>query len=160
SVPSWRPDIEGEADLVEEVVRVIGYDAVPAVSMPRLTPLPEPALDERQRRVPLAKRALAARGFLEAVTFSFASSQAVALFGAARVPIENPISADLDVLRSTVLLNLATAAGRNLDRGATDFGLAEVGPAWREGTGEGQELVAAGLRCGRSQPRHWRERPR
>jgi phenylalanyl-tRNA synthetase beta chain len=75
AVPSWRVDVEGEADLVEEVLRVKGYDAIPPVSLPRTAPLPEPALDERQRRVPLAKRALASRGLLEAVTYSFTSSQ-------------------------------------------------------------------------------------
>ncbi|HXV25840.1 MAG TPA: phenylalanine--tRNA ligase subunit beta [Alphaproteobacteria bacterium] len=161
AVPSWRLDIEGEADLVEEVLRVKGYDAIPAVSLPRATPLPEPALDERQRRVPLARRILAARGLLEAVTYSFASSKTVSLFNA-KVParIANPISAELDLLRPTVLVNLVEAAGRNLDRGQEAFGLFEVGPAYRDDTGEGQELVAAGIRCGGTGPRHWRAEPR
>ena len=161
SVPSWRLDIEGEADLVEEVLRVKGYDAIPPVSLPRTTPLPQAALDERQRRAPLARRFLATRGLLEAVTYSFASGKTVALMGAA-VParIANPISAELDVLRPTALANLIEAAGRNLDRGQEDFGLFEVGPAYRDDTGEGQELLAAGLRCGNSAPRHWRKRPR
>jgi phenylalanyl-tRNA synthetase beta chain len=157
AVPSWRLDIEGEADLVEEVLRVKGYDAIPAVSMPRTTPLPEPALDERQRRVPLAKRFLASRGLLEAVTYSFTSSRIAGLLGAPDAPrIANPISADLDVLRPTALANLIEAAGRNLDRGQEDFGLFEVGPAYRDDTSEGQELIAAGLRCGMSNSRHWR----
>ena len=161
SVPSWRLDIEGEADLVEEVLRVKGYDAIPAVSLPRTTPLPEPALDERQRRAPLARRLLASRGLFEAVTYSFASSKAVQLMGAP-IParVANPISAELDVMRPTALANLIEAAGRNLDRGQEDFGLFEVGPAYRDDTGEGQELVAAGLRCGNSGPRHWRDKPR
>lgn len=161
AVPSWRLDIEGEADLVEEVLRVKGYDAIPPVSLPRATPLPEPALDARQRRVPHAKRLLANRGLLEAVTYSFASSRTVSLFGAPNpARIANPISADLDVMRPTALANLVEAAGRNLDRGQAEFGLFEVGPAYRDDTGEGQELVAAGLRCGMTGPRHWRERPR
>lgn len=161
AVPSWRPDIEGEADLVEEVLRVKGYDAIPPASLPRTTPMPEPALDDRQRRVPLSKRLLASRGLLEAVTYSFASSRTLSLFGAP-IParIANPISADLDVLRPTALANLVEAARRNLDRGQEAFGLFEVGPAYRDDTGAGQELVAAGLRCGMTGPRHWRERPR
>jgi phenylalanyl-tRNA synthetase beta chain len=160
-VPSWRLDIEGEADLVEEVLRVKGYDAIPAVSLPRMTPMPEPALDERQRRAPLARRLLASRGLLEAVTYSFASSKTVALMGAAApAQVANPISAELDVMRPTALANLIEAAGRNLDRGQEAFGLFEVGPAYRDATGEGQELVAAGLRCGSAGPRHWREKPR
>ncbi len=161
AVPSWRLDIEGEADLVEEVLRVKGYDAIPPASLPRTTPMPEPALDDRQRRVPLSKRLLASRGLLEAVTYSFASSRTLSLFGAP-VPahIANPISADLDVLRPTALANLVEAVQRNLDRGQEAFGLFEVGPAYRGDTGEGQELVAAGIRCGMTGPRHWRERPR
>ncbi len=161
AVPSWRLDIEGEADLVEEVLRVKGYDAIPAVSLPRATPLPEPALDERQRRVPLAKRFLAGRGLLEAVTYSFASSRTLALLHAPTpARIANPISAELDVLRPTILANLIEAAARKLDCGQEAFGLFEVGPAYRDDTGAGQELVAAGLRCGMTGPRHWRERPR
>jgi len=161
AVPSWRLDIEGEADLVEEVLRVKGYEAIPAVSLPRTTPLPEPALDERQRRVPLAKRVLASRGLLEAVTYSFTSSRTASLLGvSAAARIANPISADLDVLRPTVLANLIETAGRNLDRGQEDFGLFEVGPAYRDDTSEGQELIAAGLRCGMSNPRHWRVQSR
>jgi phenylalanyl-tRNA synthetase beta chain len=161
AVPSWRPDIEGEADLVEEVLRVKGYDAIPAISLPRMTALPEPALDERQRRAPLARRLLASRGLLEAVTYSFASGKTVALMGAAApARVANPISAELDVMRPTALANLIEAAGRNLDRGQEDFGLFEVGPAYRDDTGAGQELVAAGLRCGNSGPRNWREKPR
>ena len=161
AVPSWRLDIEGEADLVEEVLRIKGYGAIPAVSLPRTTPLSAPALDDRQRRVPLARRLLASRGLLEAVTYSFASSRTVSLFGAP-VParIANPISTDLDVMRPTALPNLVEAAARNLARGQEDFGLFEVGPAYRDGTGEGQELMAVGLRCGMTGPRHWRERPR
>jgi phenylalanyl-tRNA synthetase beta chain len=138
AVPSWRLDIEGEADLVEEVLRVKGYDAIPPVSLPRTS-----------------------RGMLEAVTYSFASSKTVALLGAAApAEVANPISAELDVMRPTALANLIEAAGRNLDRGQEDFGLFEVGPAYRDATGAGQELAAAGLRCGNSGPRHWRDKQR
>ena len=95
SPPSWRGDIEGEADLVEEVLRVKGYDEIPPVPLPRETVISRPAIDARRRRVELVRRTLAERGLTEAVTFSFLSSKAAALFGGARpeLTLVNPISA-------------------------------------------------------------------
>ena len=157
AVPSWRGDVEGEADLVEEVLRVHGYDNIPAVPMARPHAITRPAVDASQRRHGFARRALAVRGLNEAVTWSFLSSVAAAPFGG--VPDElrlvNPISADLDVLRPSLLPNLIAAAGRNADRGWPDVGLFEVGPAFRDGTPEGQDSVAAGVRAGAMVPRHW-----
>src|SRR5205823_12056430 len=97
--PSWRGDIEGEADLVEEVLRVKGYDEIPAVSLPRDTVISRPAIDARRRRAELVRRTLATRGLVEAVAFSFLSSRAAGLFGGAKPELRlvNPISADLDV---------------------------------------------------------------
>jgi phenylalanyl-tRNA synthetase beta chain len=157
AVPSWRPDIEGEHCLVEEVLRVHGFDNIAAVSLPRETALPEPALTAEQRRVSLARRQLAGRGLLEAVTYSFMPEEQAALF--ADMPdslrLANPISADLDVMRPSILANLAAAAKRNADRGYPDVALFEVGPAWHDDMPEGQETVAAGLRHGARSPRHW-----
>jgi phenylalanyl-tRNA synthetase beta chain len=160
--PSWRADIEGEADLVEEVVRVKGYDAVPAVPLERETALPEPAMTLGQRRAQQAKRILAARGLLEAVTYSFTDSRAAALFGGTKpeLTLANPISAELDVMRPSILPNLLMAAARNAARGIADLGLFEVGPQYADATIEGQALAAAGIRCGMTGPRHWREKPR
>src|SRR5690606_8044664 len=112
-VPSWRHDVEGEADIVEEVVRVAGYDRIPAVSLPRLTALPEPAVTPAQKRAALAKRALAARGLMEAVTWSFMPSDAARLFEGGDLLLANPISADLDAMRPSILPNLLMAAQRN-----------------------------------------------
>ncbi len=160
--PSWRADIEGEADLVEEVVRVKGYDEVPAVPLERDTPLPEPAVTLGQRRAQQAKRILASRGLLEAVTYSFTSSAAASFFGGVKpeLMLANPISADLDVMRPSILPNLVMAAARNAARGLGDLGLFEVGPHYADATPEGQALVAAGLRVGQTGPRHWRDKPR
>jgi phenylalanyl-tRNA synthetase beta chain len=160
--PSWRGDIEGEADIVEEVQRVNGYDRIAAVSMPRTTALPLPATTAQQRRAGLAKRALAARGLVEAVTYSFLPGRHARLFGggAAALTLANPISADLDVMRPSILPNLIAAAGRNADRGYPDLGLFEVGPQYADPTPTGQALVASGLRAGQSGPRHWLDRPR
>jgi phenylalanyl-tRNA synthetase beta chain len=160
--PSWRGDIEGEADLVEEVLRVKGYDEIPAVPLPRETIVSRPAIDARRRRVELVRRILASRGLIEAVTFSFISSRAAELFDGAKPELRlvNPISADLDAMRPSALPGLVEAARRNADRGFPDVALFELGPAYRDDTPEGQMTVAAGLRAGRLGPRDWRQPPR
>jgi phenylalanyl-tRNA synthetase beta chain len=162
SVPSWRSDVDGEADLVEEVTRIHGYHRVPAVPLDTGGRVTHPALTPVQRRGPWATRALAARGLQEVVTWSFTSAAWLDLFGGVRedLRLANPISSELDVMRPSLLPNLIVAAGRNVDRGAHDLGLFEVGPSWRDPTPEGQDRVAAGLRRGRNGPRHWLEEPR
>ncbi|HXP73208.1 MAG TPA: phenylalanine--tRNA ligase subunit beta [Stellaceae bacterium] len=157
--PSWRPDIVGEADLVEEVLRVHGYDNIPVVPMVRDTPLPRPALSLSQKRAATVRRALAARGLVEAVTFSFLPRAQAELFGggSSEMTLVNPISADLDVMRPSLLPNLATAAQKNVDRGLGDLALFELGPQYADDTPEGQSQVAAGVRMGRTGPRHWRD---
>ncbi|MGD1876463.1 MAG: phenylalanine--tRNA ligase subunit beta [Kiloniellaceae bacterium] len=155
--PSWRPDIEGEACLVEEVMRIHGYDAIAEVELSRDGTLPRAVLTPAQRRVSAARTALAWRGLYEGVTFSFVSRRQAELFGGGgeAVSLANPISADLDVMRPTPLVNLAVAAVRNADRGYGDLALFEVGPQYLDDTPKGQLTVAAGLRRGESQPRHW-----
>ncbi len=155
--PPWRPDIHGEADLVEEITRIVGFDEIAPVSLAREEALPEIALTVEQRRAAAARRALAAQGLDEAVTWSFMASRHAEQFGGVpdTLQLANPISADLDVLRPSVLANLVLAAGRNIDRGLTDFGLFELGPAYLDDTPEGQLLVAAGLRQGDMASRHW-----
>jgi phenylalanyl-tRNA synthetase beta chain len=156
-VPSWRPDVEGEACLVEEVLRIHGYEHLPLSPTELDTTLPLPALDLAQRRQSAARTALAWRGMHEAVTFCFMGAEDAALFG--EVPeslrLVNPISTDLEVMRPAVLPNLVAAAARNADRGIGDAALFEVGPQYRDDTPEGQVPVAAGLRAGMSGPRHW-----
>lgn len=161
-IPPWRNDIVGEACLVEEVVRVHGYDRIPTTAMERETALPKPALTPDLRRRSAARRALAARGLVEAVTYSFVSSDRAALFGgnAAALRLVNPISADLDVMRPSPLPNLIAAAGRNADRGLSDAALFEVGPQYSGDTPKDQQTVAAGIRSGRSGPRDWATPPR
>ncbi|MEX0810137.1 MAG: phenylalanine--tRNA ligase subunit beta [Dongiaceae bacterium] len=159
-VPSWRHDVEGEADIVEEIVRVAGYDRIAAVSLPRLSALPEPAVTPAQKRASMAKRLLAARGLMEAVTWSFMPADAARLFGGGDLMLANPISADLDAMRPSILPNLLTAAQRNAARGFGDVALFEVGPQYADATPKGQSLVAAGLRVGASGQRHWQQKPR
>ena len=157
SPPSWRPDVQGEADLVEEVARIHGYENIEAVSMPRAAALPAPAINAAQRRVRDARRALAGAGLVEAVTFSFMRKADAALFGATNPALElmNPISSDLDVMRPTILPNLLLAAKRNADRGLGDSQLFEVGPQFADDTPEGQATAATGLRTGAAAARHW-----
>ncbi len=162
AVPSWRSDIGGEADLVEEVTRVYGYDAIPSVPMTKPTPVTRPALDGRQRRAVRVRRALAARGLAEAVTWSFTARDHARLFGGGDdgLVLANPISSELDAMRPSVLPGLLVAAGRNVDRGIANVGLFEVGPQFADDTPAGQSTAAAGLRRGASGPRHWASAPR
>jgi phenylalanyl-tRNA synthetase beta chain len=150
SPPSWRGDIEGRADLVEEVVRIYGIDRVPATAMPRPSAVARPVLTPQQRRLRLARRTLAARGYSEAVTYSFISRQQAKLFGGgddAR-QIENPIAADLDALRPSVLPSLLAAVQRNLARGIPELMLFEIGPQFESGVPGAQTAVASGVRVG------------
>ncbi|MBM3482120.1 MAG: phenylalanine--tRNA ligase subunit beta [Alphaproteobacteria bacterium] len=160
--PSWRNDIQGEADIVEEVLRLKGFDAIPAVSLRRATAEPEPALDLGQRRVRLARRVLAARGLNEAVTWSFMPSGKAALFGdvSDALRVANPISADLDVMRPSILPNLLAAVARNRARGAPSIALFEVGPQYEDDTPKGQHPMASGVRAGAALPRHWQGKAR
>jgi len=162
SPPSWRPDVHGEADLVEEVIRVHGYDAIPIVPLPPLTTLPQPAMTEQQARRPRARRALGARGLMEAVTFSFLPKAQAAKFGggADLLTVANPISEELNQMRPSILPNLLDAARRNRDRGQRSAGLFEVGPQYRDPSHTGQDLMASGIRWGQTGPRHWAEAPR
>jgi len=155
--PSWRADIEGEACLVEEVLRIHGYERIPVVSLPREEALPKPALTPAQRRASFVRRSLAARGLVEAVSYSFMSLKQAAYFGGVseNLKLLNPISADLDVMRPSILPNLLDAARRNAERGLKDCALCEIGPQYRDDTPEGQALVAAGLRAGDARPKRW-----
>ncbi|MBN2751953.1 MAG: phenylalanine--tRNA ligase subunit beta, partial [Rhodospirillaceae bacterium] len=159
--PTWRGDITAEHDLVEEVLRVVGYDTVPAVPMPR-APMPAVVLTDAQRRRGWIRRALAGRGLTEAVTFSFMDSRVAGAFGWSdpMLKVDNPISSELDVMRPSVLPNLISAAGRNAARGLADVALFEIGPQF-DGPNPGeQRLVAAGVRVGKTGPRHWGQAPR
>jgi phenylalanyl-tRNA synthetase beta chain len=125
--------------------------------MERDTALPRPALSPAQRRAGFVRRSLAARGLVEAVTFSFMPAAQAALFGWSdeRLRLVNPISAELDVMRPSILPNLLAAAQRNADRGYPDGALFELGPQYRDDTPEGQDAMATGVRTGRSGAKRW-----
>jgi phenylalanyl-tRNA synthetase beta chain len=157
TAPSWRPDIDGEADLVEEVLRIKGYEAIQPVSLPRGQALPEAVLTDAQRRRTQIRQTLAWRGLEEVVTFSFMDGRVAAHFGGVpdSLTLDNPISAELDVMRPTILGNLAQAAARNAGRGLPDAALFELGSIYRDDTPDGEVLTATGLRTGAGGPRHW-----
>jgi len=150
TTPSWRPDLHGPADLVEEVTRLHGLDNIPSTALPRMSAVTKPGLDAAQRRSREARRALASRGMVEAVTNSFIPRSHATLFGGGdeSMQLANPISADLDAMRPNVLPSLIAAAVRNAARGLTPSHLFEVGPAFA-GAGETEQpYVATGLRAG------------
>lgn len=160
-IPSWRPDVSGEHCLVEEVLRIHGFDKVPSVPVRPEGSLPPLALTLKQRRVAFAKKALAWRGMYEAVTWSFLGEAEAKLFGAdGSLALANPISTDLAIMRPSILPGLIQGAQRNSNRGLTDIALFEVGPAWRDATPQGQDMIAAGVRAGRIHGRHWSEKTR
>lgn len=157
AVPSWRPDIVGEADLVEEVTRVYGFDHIPTTSLPPLSATSKPVRDAMQRRVPQARRALASRGLNEAVTWSFLPRKKAERFGGGQpdLCLLNSIDATLDTMRPSILPNLVDAAARNEARGLGDPALFEVGPQYKDATPTGQRMVAAGIRHHMAVPRNW-----
>jgi phenylalanyl-tRNA synthetase beta chain len=161
SVPSWRSDIVSEACLVEEVVRIYGYDKIPTVSMNLARNRSRPALNLVQYRRFLARRHLAGRGLMEAVTYSFLNSTHAFLFGdesnVKTLKLINPISSDLDFMRPSLLPNLIAAAGRNADRGNNSAALFEIGPRFSGVKPEDQDTVATGIRSGNFGERHWIE---
>jgi phenylalanyl-tRNA synthetase beta chain len=163
--PTWRHDLAVEADLVEEVLRLEGFEAIPPVSLPRSSPLTRPMLTQRQARARRARRRLAARGLMEAVTWSFLPRAHAELFAGGgganpELRLANPISAELDWMRPSGLPNLIAACRRNADRGFDDIGLFEVGPAYADATTRGQSLLASAVRRGQTGPRHWASPPR
>jgi phenylalanyl-tRNA synthetase beta chain len=161
AVPSWRPDIEGKADIVEEVIRIIGVDRVPATPFPRGHLDRKPVLTPIQLRTRKAKRALSARGLVEAVTWSFIAKPQAELFGGGKpeLALANPIAADLSDMRPSLIPGLVAAGQRNADRGHRDVGLFEVGSIYEGDQPQDQLTAASGIRRALAKVsgagRHW-----
>jgi phenylalanyl-tRNA synthetase beta chain len=161
AVPSWRPDVQGRADIVEELVRIVGVEQVPATPFPRGADARKPVLTTIQLRTRAAKRALAARGMTEAVTWSFISKREAELFGggSAALALANPIAAELSDMRPSLIPGLLIAAQKNADRGFADVALFEVGQVFKGDRPEDQLTAAAALRRALAKPegagRHW-----
>lgn len=161
AVPSWRPDVDGKADLVEEIMRMHGVDNIKPAPLPAMAAVNQKILTTLQIRTRHAKRALASRGMLEAVTWSFISADQAKLFGGGKheLKLANPIASDMSDMRPSLLPGLIAAAGRNADRGYGDVALFEVSGTYENDTPEGQRRVAGGIRRGSAgmtgSGRHW-----
>ncbi len=154
--PTWRPDVQGEADLVEEVARIASLTKLEPAPMPRLQPgVPKPVLTPMQVRARTARRTLAALGYNECVTYSFIDEGAARLFGGGdeAVRLDNPISSEMTHMRPALLPGLLQAAARNQARGFGDLALFEVGAAFHGGEPGEQHLLASGIRLGETAPR-------
>jgi phenylalanyl-tRNA synthetase beta chain len=165
-VPSWRPDVEGSADIVEELIRIEGYDKLPDEMLPAPEGPVRVVVTPMQNRVRVARRVLAGRGFLETVTWSFMHHETAALMigGAnnlqAALTIDNPIASDLDYMRPSMLANLAQGAQRNADHGADDVRLFEAGPVYPGDKPNDQRMhVAAVVKAAKGRDWQGRLRP-
>ena len=166
AVPSWRPDVHGRADIVEELVRIVGVDQVPSAPFPRGEHARKAVLTPIQNRTRKARRALAARGLVEAVTWSFVSKREAELFGGGRpeLALANPIAVELSDMRPSLIPGLVMAAQRNADRGSADVALFEVGQIFKGDRPEDQLTAATGLRRALAKAsgigRHWSNMPK
>lgn len=154
--PTWRRDVEGKADLVEEVARIEGFAALPSTALPPMPRAVGGVLTVRQTRMRNARRAMAARGYAEAVTWSFMRTEWARLFGGGdeKLRLSNPIASDLDCMRPSILPNLIEAAARNARKGFADAALFEVGPTFK-GDGPADQLTAVAALVAPHAPRRW-----
>ena len=150
--PSWRRDIDGPADLVEEVTRIVGYDAIPSMPLPRPDGVAHPTATRSQKVERRVRRAAASRGLDEAVTWSFISEEEAALFGEAPHRLANPISEEMKVMRPSMIPGLAAATRRNIDRGASSVRLFEVGRRYRA---DNERPTVGLMLAGDSRARSW-----
>ena len=156
-VPSWRRDVDGPADIVEEVVRMVGLDHVVSVPLPRAAGVATPTATPAQSLERKIRRAAAARGLNEAINWSFLPQKAADAFGGGDWSLANPISEDMKVMRPSLLPGLLSAAQRNMDRGASSVRLFEIGRRYFAGTdGASNERVTAGIvLAGERSARNW-----
>ena len=159
-VPSWRPDIEQEIDIIEELVRIHGYDKIEIIEPKKSRN--KPTLNNKQRLFHFLQRSIASKGFLETITWSFTDSKINKLFleDNKEVNIVNPISSDLNVLRNSIFSNLIIYISKNLDRGFKDISLFEIGPVFSGSQPGQQETVVCGLRAGKISRLNWLEKDR
>lgn len=150
--PTWRRDIEGAADIVEEIVRMVGLDAVASTPLPRADGVAKPTATPAQRMERKVRRAAAARGLNEAINWSFLSESHAAAFGGGAWALANPISEDLKVMRPSLLAGLLAATARNQNRGAAAIRLFEIG---RRYLADGEHVTVGAVLAGDKTQRHW-----
>ena len=149
-VPSWRPDIYGEADLVEEIVRIFGLDNIESEPLLNLDQPTKPILTKKQKQIKMIKRSIASKGLMETISYSFINNKESINFGggSSSLKIVNPISDELSEMRPTPLASLVSIADENFKKGYTDIGIFEVGPGFLGVEQDEQIIIASGLRIG------------
>ena len=149
-VPSWRPDIYGEADLVEEIVRIFGLDNIESKPLLNLDQPTKPILTKKQKQIKMIKRSIASKGLMETISYSFINNKESINFGggSSSLKIVNPISDELSEMRPTPLASLVSIADENFKKGYTDIGIFEVGPGFLGVEQDEQITIASGLRIG------------
>ena len=149
-VPSWRPDIYGEADLVEEIVRIFGLDNIESEPLLNLDQPTKPILTKKQKQIKMIKRSIASKGLMETISYSFINNKESLNFGggSSSLKIVNPISDELSEMRPTPLASLVSIADENFKKGYTDIGIFEVGPGFLGVEQDEQITIASGLRIG------------
>ncbi len=159
-IPSWRPDVNQDVDLIEELIRIKGFNNIKLVSPERKRE--NETLNFKQKLFHLSQRSLASKGYLEAVTWSFTDSEIDKQFskGEKEVTIFNPISSDLDVLRRSIFSNLAIYLKKNQDRGYEDVSLFEIGPVFFGKNPGEQQIVVGALKSGKVGRKSWIEKER
>ncbi len=159
-VPSWRPDIDQDVDLIEELIRIKGFDKIQFIEPEKRRE--QDTLNFRQKLFHLSQRSLASKGYLETVTWSFTDSKIDKQFskGEKEISILNPISSDLDVLRRSIFSNLAIHLKKNQDRGYEDISLFEIGPSFFGKNPGEQQIVVGALRSGKVGRKSWIEKDR
>ena len=159
-VPSWRPDISKDVDIIEELIRIKGFNNIKLIQPERKRE--QETLSFKQKLFHLSQRSIASKGYLETVTWSFTDSKVDKQFskGEKEIPILNPISSDLDVLRRSILSNLAIHLKKNQDRGYEDISLFEIGPTFFGNNPGEQQVIIGGLKSGKVSRKSWIEKER
>jgi phenylalanyl-tRNA synthetase beta chain len=159
-IPTWRPDISQEVDVVEELIRIKGYEQIELIEPQKIRQ--KETLNKKQKLFHFLQRAVASKGYLEAITWSFTDSRINQLFleKNKEIKIVNPISSDLDVLRSSIFSNLIIHLNKNLDRGFKDLSIFEIGPTFLGKKPGEQQTVIGGLKSGKIFRQSWLEKER
>ena len=159
-IPSWRPDVMQDVDLIEELIRIKGFDSIKVIE-PEKGRAKE-TLNYNQKLFHLSQRAVASKGYMETVTWSFTDSTIDKQFskGEKEINIYNPISSDLNVLRRSIFSNLSIHLKKNQDRGYTDLSFFEIGPTFFGKNPDEQQIVVGGIKSGQVNKRSWSDKAR
>ena len=159
-VPSWRPDVDFEEDLIEELIRIKGFNNIKLIAPSKNRT--QDTLNFKQKLFHLSQRSLASKGYMEIISWSFTDSKIDKQFskGEKEIPIHNPISSDLDVLRRSIFSNIAIYLKKNQDRGYEDLSLFEIGPTFFGKNPGEQQIVVGGLKSGKVNRKSWLDKER